>query len=188
MTDIPLRARRRIEDLAVRWEERQDRSDRQRQQQADLRRSRMSSDRVRTATQSQEWTGSMGMSPSSRLQIVEEAGKKTPVFSREGIRWNVAWGLVVGIAMLMGVILLADLSGIGISMRSINRLNNRIEMVTEKNEQITDQLSRSDGDMNILTEAVKLNLIGSGGARTVRLTAPTGAVLQLSRAEPPAGD
>ena len=77
MTEMPIRARRRLEDVAVNWQEMRTRSDEVRQQQNDIRRRRMTcSDRLPSFHQTQDWTGSMGVSPSGRFRIVEEPTKK----------------------------------------------------------------------------------------------------------------
>jgi hypothetical protein len=84
--------------------------------------------------------------------------------------------------VLLGAILLADVAGIGRSARTITKLNNRIEMVGEKNEDMQARLAVSANDISVCTEAVKLNLISSGGAQSIRLSAPANATLMLTSA------
>lgn len=194
MLDMPIRAGRRLQDMVNRVQESWDRKTEPRQQQADLRRSRMScSDSLRSFPQNQDWTGGMGVSPSGRFQVVEQPQARQRIFSREGIRWDVACAVLIVFGVLLVVILLADLAFIGINTRSISKLNDKIEAITARNEQITGQLSASSADISVLTEAVKYNLVASGGVRTIRLTAPTEANLTLSTApvavqEPPPTD
>ena len=181
MTEMPIRARRRLEDVAVNWQERRARSEDMREQQADLRRRRITvSDRIPFFHQTQDWTGSMGVSPSGRFRVIEEPTQRQRVFSKEGIRWDAAWIAIVLVCVILLGVLLADLAGIGRSMKSITKMNSRIEMLTAKNEQLQQQLDLSTSDLSVCTEAVKLNLISSGGAKAVRLTAPENATLMLT--------
>ena len=56
-----------------------------------LHRQRMTcSDSMQTFTNTQDWTSGLGMSPSGRFRVVEEAKPKRRMFSREGIRWDAA--------------------------------------------------------------------------------------------------
>ena len=194
MLDMPIRAGRRLQDMVNRVQETWDRKTEPRQQQADLRRSRMScSDSLRSFPQNQDWTGGMGVSPSGRFQVVEQPQTRRRIFSREGIRWDAACAMLIVFGALLLVILLMDLAGIGISSRSISILNEKIEGISARNEQIIGQLSASSSDISVLTEAVKYNLVASGGVRTIRLTAPMEANLTLSTSptavqEPPPTD
>lgn len=181
MTGASIRTgRRRMQDAAVRWQEFQDRLDR-RQQPADSRRKRFScADSLKDYQQAQDWTGQMGLSPSGRFQVIEEKQKRVPLVSREGLQWRFGWAVLTACAVLMAVILLGDVFAIGNSERTIGRLNNRIELISAKNEQLASQLDISAGDITVCTEAVKLNLISAYGASTVRLDAPQGANLTLA--------
>ncbi len=181
MMEMPVRARRRLQDAAALWQERGAREDELREQTTSLRRRRMTcSSSLPSFSQTQDWTGGLGLSPSGRFQVVEEAGKKPRLFSREGIRWNAAWIMIAVLCSMLALILAGDLAGIGRSMRNISRLSSKIDMVTERNEQLDAQLAMSTTDLSVCTEAVKLNLIGSGGAKTVRLTAPVAANMKVT--------
>ena len=178
MTYIPVHAGKRFEDMMVQAQERRDRRTENRQNYADVRRSRMTcSASLRSFTQTQDWTGGMAMSPSGRFRVVEEPVRKQKIFTKDGIRWDAACICLIVTALVLAVILLVDLSGIGISMRNIEKLNTKISQVSETNEQLQAQLDYSAGDVTVCTEAVRRNLISSGGARTIRLTAPTNANL-----------
>jgi len=74
-------------------------------------------------------------------------------------------------------------AGIGTSSRMINRLNTSIRDLENKNEQVKEEIELNANGASIRTEAVKLNLISSGGAKTIRVTAPVNAQLTLSTAE-----
>jgi hypothetical protein len=52
----------------------------------------------------------------------------------------------------------------------------------DKNQRLQAEIEMSTDTASVCTEAVKLNLISSGGARTIRLTAPTNAQLTRSSA------
>ena len=183
MTEMPVRARRRLEDVAVNWHERSSRYDEIREQQTSLRRRRMTcSASLPAYTQSQDWTGSLGLRSGATLETLKEQKEKKKILSREGIRWDIAWVTIGLVIALMLVILVGDLSGIGKSMRNISKLSTRIGIVTEKNERLDAELSMSTDDLSVCMEAVKLNLIGSGGARTVRLTAPASATMKVTAA------
>ena len=183
MTEMPVRARRRLEDVAVNWHERSSRHDEIREQQANRRRRRMTCSASLSAyTQNQDWTGSLGLSFGGSILDLKETKGKKKILSREGIRWDIAWIAIGLLSVLLVFILLSDLSGIGKSLRNISKLSTRIGIITEKNEQLDAELSMSTDDLSVCMEAVKLNLIGSGGARTVRLTAPTSATMKVTAA------
>ena len=67
--------------------------------------------------------------------------------------------------------------------------SNRIPVIEEtkpmetKNERLQAEIELQAGSSSVCTEAVKLNLISSNGARTIRLTAPVNAQLTFSSAE-----
>ena len=172
--------RRRMQDVFIRWQEQLDRLD-QRQQQANVCRQRFScADSLKEYQQSQDWTGQMGMSPSGRFQVIEESRKREPLVTREGLQWHLGWGVLVTVAILLIAVLLFDLVSIGSSARTIDRLSSRIEMIAERNETLSAQLSYSAGDISVCTEAVKLNLISANGASSVKLTAPQGATMTFT--------
>ena len=172
--------RRRMQDVFIRWQEQLDRLD-QRQQQANVRRQRFScAHSLKEYQQSQDWTGQMGMSPSGRFQVIEESRKREPLVTREGLQWHLGWGVLVTVAILLIAVLLFDLVSIGSSARTIDRLSSRIEMIAERNETLSAQLSYSAGDISVCTEAVKLNLISANGASSVKLTAPQGATMTFT--------
>ena len=188
MMDMRVQAGRRLQDVAVGWRENQDRRGGRKQQHADIRRSRMScADSVRTFDQHQDWTRGMEISPSGRFQEVEEQTGRQKVISGNTIRWDVAIVAIILACVLVAGILLADVAGIGISSRNISRLGSKIDLFTQKNEQLRQEVSYSSGDVSVCTEAVKLNLIASGGAKTIRLTAPQDATLILAASEENAG-
>ena len=172
--------RRRIEDVGVRWQEFRDRLD-QRQQPADIRRQRFScAESLKDYRKAQDWTGQMGMSPSGRFRVIEESRKQEPLVTREGLQWRLGQGILVAAAVILALILLADMVMIGSSSRTIGRLSSRIELIGERNGQLSSQLSYSAGDISVCTEAVKLNLISANGAAAVRLTAPQGATMTFA--------
>ena len=112
------------------------------------------------------------MSPSGRFRVIEEAKPKQKAFSREGIRWDAAWAVSAAVIVLCVVILLTDTAGMGISTRSISRLDAKIADQGRRNDLLKQELDISAGDVSVCTEAVKLNLISGYGARTVQLTVP----------------
>ena len=74
MLDMPIRAGKRIQDVQINIREKMARRTGERQQTASLHRQRMScSDSVKSFTNTQDWTGGMGISPSGRFQVIEEA-------------------------------------------------------------------------------------------------------------------
>ena len=183
MTQVTARAGRRFQDAAVAWNENRDRRTGMRQQHADIRRERMScSSSVRTFTQTQDWTRNMEMSPSGRFRVVENSRERNPVVTRDTIRWDAAVAVIILLTVLVFGTILADVAGIGISSKNITRLNSKIENISQKNDALRTQLMTSSGDVSVCTEAVKLNLIASGGATTISLTAPVNATLQFSAA------
>ena len=180
MMEASVRAGRRLQDVSIRWQETRDRWD-QRQQHADIRRKRMScADSLQDFQKTQDWTGQMAMSPSGRFQVIEDSRKREPLITREGLQWRFGWGILIALTVLIAFILLTDVISIGSSGHTIDRLSSRIEMIAQKNDQLSAELSYSSGDISVCTEAVKLNLISSNGAMTVKLTAPQSASLTFA--------
>ncbi len=135
----------------------------------------------------QDWTGGMGVSPSERFRVIEEPTGPQPLISRSGIRTSAArWLLGILTACLL-IVLIGEVAALGSGKIAIQRLTTRIGSVEEKNEELRRQLAASGGDISVCTEAVKLNLISSSGARTYRLTAPQGARMTLVENEPDPG-
>ena len=175
MLEMPIRTGRRIQDAVLRLRERISRHTDARQQVNNLHRQRMTcSHSMRSFTNTQDWTNSMGMSPSGRFQVVEQACPKRKAFTRDGIRWDTAWILLGAVIVLCMAILLADLAGMGLKSRSISRLDSKIEDLSRRNEEKRQEIELSSGDVSVCTEAVKLNLISSSGAQTITLTVPQG--------------
>ena len=134
MTGILTRVNR-IQDAFISRQEARYRRDEERQQQASLHRQRMTcADTLRFDTQSQDWTGGMGISPSGRFQVVECAKPKKAAISSDGIRWNVAWIAIAALTVICLGILLGDLAGIGIGNRNLTKLDRRIAEIAGKND------------------------------------------------------
>ena len=183
MTDMSLRVRGRLQDGMINWQETRYRKSEERQQHADIRRSRMTcSADLPNIRQTQDWTGSMAMSPSGRFQVIEERRPKVRVISGDGIRWNAALTVLVLVSVILCGILLADLAGMGNSGRMITRLGSRIQAIENKNEDLKLELEMSTDSATVCTGAVRMDLISSNGAQTIRLTAPQNARFTLTSA------
>ena len=139
------------------------------------------SDRVeeRSFRNTQDWTSGMGISPSGRFQVIEEMRPKVSLISRQGIRSSAARGFLLLMTLVLAVILIGEVAALGSGKLAVQRLNTRIASVEEKNEGLRIQLAASGGDISVCTEAVKLNMISSTGARAIQLTAPLGASMTL---------
>ncbi len=172
MLEMPIRAGKRLQDAALLLRESLDRHTSERQQVNSLHRQRMTCSGSLQFTNTQDWTGGMTMSPSGRFRVIEEAKPKQKAFSREGIRWDAAWAVIAAVIVLCVAILLTDTAGMGISKRSISRLDAKIADQGRRNDLLKQELDISAGDVSVCTEAVKLNLISGYGARTVQLTVP----------------
>ena len=182
MTEMTARIRNRLQDGMIDWQERRFRKTDFRQQQADIHRSRMTcSASLPSFHQTQDWTGSL--TASNRIPVIEETKPKQRLISSEGIRWDAAIAALVIIGVLLAILLAADLTSIGASGRIITKLNSSVRDLEAKNERIQAEIDLAAGSASVCTEAVKLNLISSGGARTIRLTAPVNAQLTVSTAE-----
>ena len=182
MTEMTARIRNRLQDGMIDWQEKRFRKTDFRQQQADIHRSRMTcSASLPTFHQTQDWTG--GLTASNRIPVIEETKPRQRLISSEGIRWDAAVTALVIVGVLLLVLLAADLTGIGSSGRVITRLSASVRDLEAKNERIQGQIDLAAGSASVCTEAVKLNLISSTGARTIRLTAPVNAQLTVSTAE-----
>jgi cell division protein FtsL len=173
MLDMPIRAGRKLQDAAANLREGFSRRADERQQVNSLHRQRMTcSDSMRSFTNTQDWMNGMSISPSGRFQVVEEIRPKQKTFSREGIRWNVAWIILFVVAFLCAAVLTADVAGMGLGSRSIGRLNSKIADLTRRNNELKQEVELNSADVSVCTEAVKLNLISGSGAQTILLTAP----------------
>ena len=182
MTEMTARVRNRLQDGMINWQERRFQRTDFRQQQADIHRSRMTcSASLPSFHQTQDWTG--GMTASRRIPVIEEAKPRQRLISSEGIRWNAAVAVLVAIGILLTILLGADLACIGTGGRTITKLNGSILELEAKNERLQAEIDMKAGSSSVCTEAVKLNLISSNGARTIRLTAPVNAQLTFSTAE-----
>lgn len=182
MTEMTARVRNRLQDGVINWQEKRFQKSDFRQQQADIHRSRMTcSASLPSFHQTQDWTG--GMSPSNRIPVIEAAKPKRRLVSSDGIRWDAAITALVVIGILLFVILAADLASIGAGARTITKLNASIRDLEAKNERLQSDIEMTSDSASVCTEAVKLNLISSTGARTIRLTAPANAQLTVSTAE-----
>ena len=182
MTEMTARVRNRLQDGVINWQERRFQKTDFRQQQADIHRSRMTcSASLPSFHQTQDWTG--GLTPSGRIPVIEEAKPRKRLLSSEGIRWDAAVAALVIIGVLLVVLLTVDLACIGTSSRAVTKLNSSIHDLEAKNERIQAEIDMTTGSASVCTEAIKLNLISSNGARTIRLTAPVNAQLTISTAE-----
>ena len=170
MLEMPIRRTgRRLLDAARQFRGNAWNAD-ERMQVNSLHRQRMTcSDSMQTFTNTQDWTNGLGVSPSGRFHVIEEAKPRRKMFSREGIRWDAAWILLIATVLILIAVLLADVAGMGMGSRSISRLNLKMN---EKNELLKQEIARDAGDVSICLEAVELNLIAGGGAQTIRLTVP----------------
>ena len=181
MSEMAARVRNRIQDEVINWQERHYQQNDFRQQHADIHRSRMTcSASLSSFHQTQDWTG--GMTASGRIPAIEETKPRQSLVSGEGIRWDAALAALILVGVLLGIILLTDLAGIGNSGRTIRKLSSSIEELQEKNERLSAEIVQASNSTNVCTEAVKLNLISSYGARTIQLTVPGNAQLTVSTA------
>ena len=174
MLEMPIRTGRRMQDAVRQIRENYSRRTNERQQVNSLHRQRMTcSDSMRSFTNTQDWMNGMSISPSGRFQVVEEIRPKQKTFSREGIRWNVAWIILFVVVFLCAAVLTADVAGMGLGSRSIGRLNSKIADLTRRNNELKQEVELNSADVSVCTEAVKLNLISGYGAATVMLTVPS---------------
>ena len=182
MTEMTARVRNRLQDSMIDWQERRFQKQDFRQQQADIHRSRMTcSASLSSFHQTQDWTGNL--TASGRVPVIEEAKPKRRIISSDGVRWDAAVAVLVLVGILLAAFLLADVASIGNGGRVIRKLNVSIRELENKNERIQSDIEMNTDSASVCTEAVKLNLISSNGATTIRLTAPINAQLTLSTAD-----
>ena len=183
MTDMSIRVRGRLQDGMINWQEIRYRKSEERQQHADIRRSRMTcSADLPNIRQTQDWTGNMTMNPSGRFRVIEERQPKVRVISGDGIRWNAALTILVLVSVILCGILLTDLAAMGNSGRMITRLGSRIQAIGDKNVDLKTELEMSTDSVTVCMGAVRMDLISSNGAQTIRLTAPQNARFTLTSA------
>ena len=177
--ELTARARRRAQDVVIGLRERVSGADDLRQQQANMRRQRMTcSESLRAFSQTQDWTGGMSMSPSGRFQVIEEARPKQKIFSREGIRIDMVRILLIAVFVIGAAILLFDLAAIGNTSRAAGRLERKIEAITAQNEAIRQELAQQAEDISVCTDAVRLNLVSGYGVQNIQLTIPQHSAAQ----------
>ena len=182
MTEMTARVRNRLQDGVINWQEKRFQREDFRQQQADIHRSRMTcSASLPSFHQTQDWTG--GLSASNRIPVIEETKPRQRLISSEGIRWSAAVTALIIVGVLLMAFLVVDVTNIGAGGRTITKLNSSIRDLETKNERLQAEIELQAGSSSVCTEAVKLNLISSNGARTIRLTAPVNAQLTFSSAE-----
>lgn len=128
---------------------------------------------------SQDWTSGAGVSPSGRFQVVESPRARQKAFGPKGIRADAARVLLWILIAVLSVLLLVRFASIGASEAQIRRLETRITAAEGKQKELRDRLTATGGDISVCTRAVELNLISSGGAPTIQLTAPEGATMNL---------
>ena len=181
MTEMTARVRNRLQDGMINWQEKRFRKEDFRQQQADIHRSRMTCSASLTSFhQTQDWTG--GIAVCGRKPVIEETKPQRRVFSSEGIRWDAALTALIIAGVLLIALLLADMAEIGATGHTVNKLNASIEELASENEWIRGEIERGSDSASVCSEAVKLNLISSKGAKTIRLTAPVNAQMTVSTA------
>ena len=182
MSEMTARLRDRLQDRVIDWQERRYQKTDFRQQQADIHRSRMTcSDSLPSFHQTQDWTNSL--TASNRVPVIENVRPKQRIISSEGIRWDVAVAVLILVGILFTILLASDVVSIGSGGRTITKLNASIRDLETRNERLQNEIDMTASGTSVCTEAVKLNLISSGGARTIRLTAPVNAQLTFSSAE-----
>ena len=180
MLDMPIRSKGKIQGAARQVREGISRRTGERQQVSSLHRQRMTcSGSVQPFANTQDWTGSMAMSPSGQFRVIE-AKTRQKIFTRDGIRWDAAWVILAVVIVICLAVLLTEAASMGIRSRTISRLESKIEDMDRRNAELRQELAYSDGDVSVCTEAVKLNLISGNGVQTISLTVPqnmsTGAV------------
>ena len=182
MSEMTARVRNRLQDGMINWQERRYQKEDFHQQQADIHRSRMTcSASLPNFHQTQDWTG--GLTASGRVPVIEETKPRQRLLSSDGIRWDAAVVMLIIIGVLLLALLVVDVTSIGAGGRTITKLNSSIRDLETKNERLQAEIDLQAGSSSVCTEAVKLNLISSNGARTIRLTAPVNAQLTFSSAE-----
>lgn len=137
---------------------------------------------VRIEHRRQDWT--------ERMQNPENGGFYYPItdsrapqkiFSKEGIRWDVGISIIVLVAVVAMTILLVDF--IGLVGSDADSYRTRMNGIMAKNDVMTQELQKISSDNNAYQEAIKHDLVYSGGIKTIYLTAPENdlTVLQGSR-------
>ena len=127
----------------------------------------------------QDWTVGMGISPSGRFQVRDAADPRPRIFSREGLRGDWARRILFVTASAAAAVLLALLAVLGSCQARSRRLEDQIAAASRKQEELRLSLEAAGGDIRVLTKAVELNLISSGGAPSIWLTAPAAATMVL---------
>ena len=183
MSDLAGRAERRIADLGADLRGLFEAKTGTRPITVNRYRQRMScSDSLRPLGQTQDWTEGMGVSPSGVFRVAENDGRREKILSRKGIRWDVGRGILIAVAAVLVLVLVLEAFGVSARRRMTGKLEVKTQALAAKNEELQQELDWQAGDVSVMTEAVRLNLISGYGARTITLTAPAEANLTLSTA------
>ncbi len=130
------------------------------------------------------WKDASSVHGDIRILKVDKVGNKQKLLTRGGIRWDLASAILLAMAVVFAIVLLTDLGVNGTSVRQIRTMELKLQAMQEKNDKLERQVAASMEDTNVKMEAVKLNLISSGGAGTVWLTVPEEATM-LPADQPP---
>ena len=126
---------------------------------------------VRNAHRRQDWTERM-QSPENRGFYYPVTDSKAPqkIFSKEGIRWDVGISIIILIAAVAVTVLMIDVAGLfGTDAGSYRT---RMNGIMAKNDVMSQELQKIANDNNAYREAIKHDLVYSGGIKTISLTAP----------------
>ena len=174
---IPVGMKRRLQNIPQFFRENRDERLAEKRQEADSRRERMTvSDRI---DMNRDWTGrSTRTGNMIRVEAVRVHRKREPIFTADGIRTRVGYGIVIVMLCVLVTVLLVDLGGIGYTNRQIQRAENKIENFQRDSERTAGQLAEVKGNTQLISQAVQLNMVSSGSGVIV-LRAPTNANLSF---------
>ncbi|MDO5435501.1 MAG: hypothetical protein Q4G19_03940 [Clostridia bacterium] len=153
-------------------------------QEADFRRERMTcrSAAVDARFSGDSWrkysvdTGNTGRNP---VITDKDAGK---IIGRDGVRWSVGAWAIATLAVILAIVLLADVAEIGFRKKDMETLEGKITAVTASNAEMSARLAQEASDASICVNAVNLNLVSSSTIEVIRLTVPDDATLFLRTA------
>ncbi len=127
----------------------------------------------------QDWVNGVGTSPSGRFRVIEEPQKRQKIFGKTGMRADLARAALWALGVILCVSLLVCFASVGSTMIQARKLETRITAAQSREKELKGRLSQLSGDISVCTRAVELNLISSGGAPTIQLTAPGSATMNL---------
>lgn len=95
--------------------------------------------------------------------------------SRDGMRGTAALMALMMLVCVLGAACLVDYSQVLEAGKRVSRIQDRIDAISLRNEELETELALSAAEVNVSYEAVQLGMISARGVSVIYLTAPENA-------------